>query len=241
MYSQERVAPIRSGSSTRFSSDSLPLFVAARISQKLLPVVGRELQVAGCGLGLSSVCGVFTFDASCKCAIFSLSLFILFLFSRMPCYIQHAAHSVLHSAGDQSPVGQPGKQAIHIIFLHWPTASECHRGSETETETVTETEMGRQSAQSGSSFLLLAFIDWVLYQKNETSKRISCQLQTWCRGSPGGKGRLPDAGQLADRVEGRGEGDARLHFHLHAVCLFAKVRVGVGVGVGVEVQCQCAP
>lgn len=94
MYSQERVAPIRSGSSTRFSSDSLPLFVAARISQKLLPVVGRELQVAGCGLGLSSVCGVFTFDASCKCAIFSLSLFILFLFSRT---ILHATFSMLHT------------------------------------------------------------------------------------------------------------------------------------------------
>lgn len=42
-----RVTAIRAVYATRFSSDSLPLFVAARISQKLLPVVGRELQVAG--------------------------------------------------------------------------------------------------------------------------------------------------------------------------------------------------
>lgn len=42
--------------------------------------------------------------------------------------------------------------------------------------------------ESALGFLLLAFIDWVLYQKNETSKRISCQLQTHQRGRCGQQG-----------------------------------------------------
>lgn len=76
-----------------------------------------------------------------------------------PCCMQRAAFSWATVASRQS--GNLASRQAGNSYHFFALTPECHRESETETETVTETgtAMGRQSAQSGSSLLLLAFID----------------------------------------------------------------------------------